>query len=132
MEFGSSVLADIWVIETTADKATFDAKCRLLADKFVQVEAELGEGPWFSGDRFSLVDAVFAPVFRYFDVFDRIVDLGVFSGLSRVPRWRMALSQRPSVKGAVVADYEAKLEVFLRRRDSHLATLMPGTLATAA
>ena len=35
------------------------------------VEAALGDWPFFSGADFSLVDAVFAPVFRYFDVFDR-------------------------------------------------------------
>src|SRR5947199_129810 len=71
-----------------------------------------------------LVDAVFAPIFRYFDVFDRFVELGSFEGLVKVPRWRRALVDRPSVKGAVVYDYEKKLEAFLRRQKSHLATLM--------
>ena len=30
----------------------------------------LAAAPWFDGESFSLVDAVFGPVFRYFDVFD--------------------------------------------------------------
>jgi hypothetical protein len=25
------------------------------------------QGPWFAGEHFSVIDAVFAPVFRYFD-----------------------------------------------------------------
>jgi glutathione S-transferase len=124
MEFGSSILGDIWTIETTADVASFDAKRRLLHEKFARLEGELGDGPWFACDRFSLVDAVFAPVFRYFDVLDRIVDLGTFDGLSKVQAWRRALAARPSVRDAVVADYEARLEAFLRRQRSHLATLM--------
>ncbi|MFO1160102.1 MAG: glutathione S-transferase family protein [Reyranellaceae bacterium] len=124
MEFGSSILADIWTIETTADAAAFDARRRLVHEKFARLEGELGRGPWFAGGRFTLVDAVFAPVFRYFDVFDRIVDLGTFAGLPKVQAWRRALAARPSVRGAVVADYEARLEAFLRRQDSHLATLM--------
>lgn len=124
MEFGSSILADIWMIETTADAAAFDARRRVLREKFARLEAELGQGPWFAGDRFTLVDAVFAPVFRYFDVFDRIVDLGAFDGLTKVPAWRRALAARPSVRDAVVADYEIRLEAFLRHQKSHLATLM--------
>lgn len=128
IEFGSSILADIWTIETTPDRAAFDAKVALLREKFGRLEAELGQrregGPYFAGDRFTLVDAAFAPVFRYFDVFDRLVDLGVFAGLSKVQAWRRALAARPSVRGAVVADYEARLEAFLRRRDSRLAQFM--------
>lgn len=124
MEFGSSILADIWTVETTADRMAFEAKCRLLHDKFARLETELGEGPYFAGPAFSLVDAVFAPAFRYFDVFDRVADLGVFTGLPRVGRWRRALAERPSVQGAVVPDYEARLAAFLARQKSHFASLM--------
>jgi glutathione S-transferase len=124
MEFGSSILADIWTVETTPDSGAFDAKRQALRAKFGRLEQELGEGPYFGGTDFSLVDAVFAPVFRYFDVFDRLVDLGSFAGLPKVQAWRKALAARPSVKEAVVADYEARLEAFLRRQPSHLAAQM--------
>jgi len=130
MEVGSSILADIWTIETTADRKAFETRLRGLREKFERLEAELGntaeEGPYFAGARFSLVDAVFAPVFRYFDVFDRFVDLGVFIDLSKVQRWRQALAARPSVRNAVAPDYEAKLEAFLRRQNSCLAAQMAG------
>ncbi|MBN9088235.1 MAG: glutathione S-transferase family protein [Reyranella sp.] len=125
MEFGSSILADIWTIETTPDAAAFEARRQALRTKFERLEAELGEGPYFAGAAFSLVDAVFAPVFRYFDLFDRLVALGTFDGLAKVRAWRRALAARPSVRGAVVPDYEARLEAFLRRQSSHLAHLMP-------
>jgi glutathione S-transferase len=121
MEFGSTILADIWSVETTPDEATFDAKVRTLREKFVRLEGELGSGPWFAGQRFSLVDAVFAPAFRYFDVFHRFVELGVFADLPRVQAWRQALAGRPSVRAAVAPDYESKLEAFLRRQPSWLA-----------
>lgn len=124
MEFGSTILADIWTVETTPDNAVFDGKVRGLRGKFERLEAELGEGPWFADRHFSLVDAVFAPAFRYFDVFDRFVDLGVFADLPKVQAWRRALSLRPSVRGAVSQDYEPKLEAFLRRQKSWLAARM--------
>lgn len=124
MEVGSSILADIWTLETTPDRAAFDAKALSLRDKFGRLEAILDRGPYFGGEHFSLVDAVFAPAFRYFDVFDRFVDLGTFTDLPKVQAWRRALAARRSVKSAVVVDYEVRLEAFLRRQDSWLAGLM--------
>lgn len=124
MEVSSSILADIWTLETTPDRAAFDAKALSLRDKFRRLEAVLDRGPYFGGEHFSLVDAVFAPAFRYFDVFDRFVDLGTFTDLPKVQAWRRALAARPSVKSAVVADYEVRLEAFLRRDESWLAGLM--------
>ena len=115
MEFGSSILADIWTLETTHERQAFDAKMTVLKEKFSRVETELGDGPYFAGERFCVVDATFAPVFRYFDVFDRMVDLGVFSRTPKVRAWRQALSERPSVKRAVVADYPERLAAFLKR-----------------
>ena len=115
MEFGSSILADIWVVETTKDRTAFDTKLTVLREKFARLEAALGEGPYFAGTRFSVVDAVFAPVFRYFDVFDTITDLAVFDGLPKLQSRRKALALRPSVVGAVVPDYADRLHAFLRK-----------------
>jgi glutathione S-transferase len=64
---------------------------------------------------------VFAPVFRYFDVFDEIRDLGIFDGLPKVQAWRKALGARESVKGAVVVDYADRLRAFLKRHDGVIA-----------
>jgi glutathione S-transferase len=123
IEFGSAVLADIAGLYSAKDQATFAAKAEALATKFARLERHLGPGPWFDGD-FSLVDAVFGPVFRYFDVFDRIGEFGVLTGKPKVAAWRKALAARPSIRHAVGADYESRLEKFLAARHSHLSTLM--------
>ena len=128
MEFGSSILADIWVVETTKDRAALDAKLTLLQEKFARVEAQLEDGPFFAGAGFSLVDAAFAPVFRYFDVFDEIADLGVFRATPKVRAWRAALARRPSVREAVVADYPQRLRAFLLKQGGVIA----GQMARAA
>jgi glutathione S-transferase len=120
MEFGSSILADIWVVQTSADAGAFDDKVAVIKDKFARVEAVLGDGPYFAGERFSIVDAVFAPVFRYFDVFDTLADLRVFDGLPKVAAWRKALATRPSVVGAVGKDYPEQLMVFLKKHNGHI------------
>lgn len=120
MEFGSSILADIWVLETTTDARAFATKRQSLATKFAQIEAELQDGPFFAGQHFSIVDAVFAPIFRYFDVFDAIIDHGIFDGLARVIAWRRGLAARASVKAAVAADYPERLMSFLHKHDAIL------------
>lgn len=80
-------------------------------------------GPWFASARFSLVDAVFGPVFRYFDVFDAIRDYGIFADVPKVRQWRRVLTERPSVRDAVSADYPERLRRFLKTHDAYLHRL---------
>lgn len=123
MEFGSAILADIWGLETARDADVFEAKRTATAAKFDRVEAALGMGPYFAGERFSLVDAVFAPIFRYFDVFDELTDTGVFAEAPKMRAWRARLAERPSVEAAVGADYPDLLRAFLVRHAAHLLEL---------
>ena len=120
MEFGSSILSDLWGFETAKDQETYEQKRKALASKFATIEAALRDGPYFAGAGFSLVDAVFAPIFRYFDLFDTLADHGIFDGLDRISAWRKALAERPSVKAAVTADYSERLMAFLRDHDAYL------------
>lgn len=123
MEFGSTILSELWGLETTGDPAIFESKRQAVAAKFARVEEALGAGPFFGGANFSLVDAVFAPIFRYFDVFDRLIELSIFRDAPKVRAWRKALAQRPSVRAAVGADYPQLLHAFLVRHDAHLLKL---------
>jgi glutathione S-transferase len=123
MEFGSTILSELWGLETTGDPAVFETKRKAVAAKFLQVEKTLGAGPYFAGETFSLVDAVFAPIFRYFDVFDQLTDLSVFAETPKVSAWRKALAQRPSVRSAVAPDYPQLLQAFLVRHDAHMLKL---------
>ena len=123
MEFGSSVLSDLWGYETAEDASQLEIKRKALIAKFATIETVLTDGPYFAGNGFSLVDAVFAPVFRYFDLFDTLGDSGIFEGLERVRHWRKALSERASVKAAVSADYPQRLVEFLEKHNSILLRL---------
>lgn len=130
IEFGSAVLNDIAGLYGAPDGASFAIKIAALEAKFRRVETELGAGPWFGGDAFGLVDAVFGPVFRYFDVFDTIGDFGILTGKPKVASWRGQLSRRPSVIGAVAPDYPEQLRRFLIARGSHLSSLIAGDAAS--
>ena len=122
IEFGSAILADLWGFETAQDAAAFEAKRAALAARFATVEAELA-GPFFAGDRFTLVDATFGPIFRYFDVFDGIADTAIFAETPKVRSWRAVLAARPSVRDAVAPDYPQRLRAFLAKHDAWLLRL---------
>jgi glutathione S-transferase len=123
IEFGSAVLNDIAGLYSAADEAAFKAKAAQLEARFARLEARVAATPWFDGETFSLVDAVFGPVFRYFDVFDEVGDFGILAGKPKLARWRKSLATRPSVKSAVRADYPALLGDFIDRRRSFLSQL---------
>ena len=121
MEFGSSLLNTIAAFYNAADDNTLDARTKDIRRRFEQLEATLGEGPYFAGERFSIVDAVFGPVFRYFDVFETLGDFNFFGGLPNVKAWRARLAARHSVRDAAHENYHALLRVFLCKRGSALS-----------
>ncbi|MGB8399712.1 glutathione S-transferase family protein [Bradyrhizobium sp.] len=123
IEFGSAVLNDIAGFYAAPDDAAFKARTAQLAQRFARLEARVVAAPWFDGADFSLVDAVFGPVFRYFDVFDDIADFGILAGKPKLARWRQILAARPSVRMAVGADHPAPLRDFIARRKSWLSGL---------
>lgn len=136
MEFGSAMLNLIAAFYNAADEAALEARAAEIRSRLGQLEAALSQGPWFAGDHFGLVDAVFGPVFRYFDSFERIAPFGFGDGLPKLQRWRHELSRRPSVVAAVRPDYPALLWRFLQARGSALSrrmeSLSPGPAAASA
>jgi glutathione S-transferase len=123
IEFGSAILNDIAGFYAARDETAFKAKTSQLEQRFARLEARIAAAPWFDGADFSLVDAVFGPVFRYFDVFDDIADFGILAGKPTVARWRKNLAERPSVRNAVRPDYPALLRDFIKARNSFLSGL---------
>lgn len=124
IEFGSSILNEIGGFYSAADKPTFEQKRDSLIHKFSWLERSLNSSPYFAGEQFSLVDAVYGAIFRYFNTFDGIKEFHIFTDMPKVTLWRQALQTRSSVQQAVVSDYDDRLLKFLKRKNSYLATAM--------
>lgn len=123
MEFGSAILNAIGRFYSARDADAFRGEAVHLAGLFARLETALGNGPWFSGKDFSLVDAVYGPVFRYFDTFDRFGDFEILAEKPKIASWRANLAAHPAVIAAVRPDYDSELTAFLLRRESFLAKL---------
>ena len=124
IEFASATLDAIAGFYVAPDAEAFAARTTVLRERLQWLDRHLGDGPWFAGERFHLVDAAWGPVFRYFDTFDAIDDFGILDGLDRVAVYRRALERRSSVQTAAPAGYPQRLETFLLRRNSHLSEHM--------
>lgn len=123
VEFGSAVLNAIAAFYSAADDDALRLRHAGIVHHLATLEAALTEhnGPWFAGAHFSIVDAVFGPVFRYFDVFEAHTDFSFTTGLPTLHAWRQRLAARASVRGAVAPDYAQRLLAFLLQRDSALS-----------
>jgi len=121
IEFATQTLADGWQFLNATDPATADAKRAAFRDRLQTLETELGAGPYFGGVAFGMVDAVYAPLFRYFAIIDPAVSQPIFEGLPRVSVWRAALAARPSVTDAVVEDYAQRFREHLRQHQALIA-----------
>lgn len=125
MEFGSTILNSIAGFYNAPNEKTLTLKINEITEKFVQIELALSErGGYFSGDEFSIVDAVFGPIFRYFDAFELIDNFHFFEHTPKVRAWRQQLASRQSIQAAVSKDYQHLLKTFLANRQSALSKRM--------
>jgi glutathione S-transferase len=124
IEFGSNLLAKIASFYSAKDEKIFEAKRLDLMANLELLEATIDQAPYFAGEKFSLIDAVYAPIFRYFVAFDRYQNFGFSDRTPKVNAWREALLQRPSVQQAVAENYYDLLDEFLQKRDSVLGAIM--------
>ncbi len=116
--FGESLLFDQHRLMLAGDAGSFEETWTDNRARLARID-EAYTGPFFDGDRFSLVDAALAPLLQRYALAQRYVALpgyGDFTGLSR---WWDALAERPSVPGSVPDDFEERWRAFFREKDSH-------------
>lgn len=129
IEFGSTILNQIARYYSAESEVDFNLAAQNLRASFARVEAELVL-PFFSGESFQIVDAVYAPIFRYFDVFEQhlpaavVAEQGIFADYDKIAQWRRHLQARPSVIHAVAPDYPEGLIAFVKNKTSCLANIL--------
>ena len=121
VDFGVATLSEAWQFLNAKELAVANDKKAALGDKLQRLENTLEQGPYFSGSAFSMVDAMFAPIFRYFDLLNPDVSQPVFDNLPRVSALRDSLAHRPSVISAVRDDYADRLRLHLVKQQAILS-----------
>lgn len=132
IEFGSGLLNGIAQLYNAPTREAFTATSAMLRERLLQLDERLDNGPFFSGDRFRIIDAVYGPIFRYFDVLDSVMDLDLSREAEKVQRWHSHLRSRESVRQAVTVDYPERLLTFIQNRGSYMSTLIAGIKGNGA
>lgn len=124
IEFGSGILQSISSLYNAKDSDSFYKIHHEIQRKFRMIEEIVSDGPYFTGEQFHLIDAVYGPIFRYFDVFESYTNLNTFADLPKCQVWLKALRQRKSVQLAVAENYPDLLVQFLKNRGSYMSQLI--------
>jgi len=89
------------------------------------------DGPYFNGDKLSLVDAAYAPFLQRFAIADSKLHTGLLDKFPKVKAWVEALMANDAVKGSVVDDFLDQFVANLKRNGYYLATLFEKESAAA-
>lgn len=112
----------------TKTEAEMSAGLKEAPAKVAKIEQALTEergdaGPYFNGDRLSLVDAAYAPFLQRFTLVDRKLGTGLLDSYPLVSAWRDALLADEIVYGSVAANFEDEFEKSLKRRGFYVGTM---------
>ncbi|ANB03802.1 glutathione S-transferase [Ectothiorhodospira sp. BSL-9] len=119
IEFGSGAIIDqyrIMMAETEQDME--DHLASALAG-LRRLEAQLGDGPWFNGANFSLVDAAFAPLLMRYRLMNAREPLFEEDEFPRLKAWGEQLLALDAVTGSVPSDFPQRLSGYLAGKDGY-------------
>jgi len=105
IEFGSNSIFDMVKIFSSKDEKEYKEAVEAALKNLARLEKEAGEGPWFNGEDFSLVDCAYAPLFMRYKLLNarhRLFDVQDFPRLSE---WAEDLLELDAVKTSVVDDF---------------------------
>jgi len=128
IEFGSGLLVSAFQWAMAADKAGYEKAEKTLRDQFRKLEDQFGEGPYFNGDSFSLVDAAYAPFFMRHQFVDKLLDQDILLDFPQLKRWSGVLLNRESVQKSVIPDIEEKYIAYIRNKPTYMGKQFLATL----
>lgn len=103
--FASDCQGAYFDLVSAQDEAGFIAAGETLMKRFTQIEAKLGDGPYFNGQRLSLVDAAFAPLLMRLELLSEERPAYSKANFPKIATWSDVLLNTPSVKASVVEDF---------------------------
>ena len=118
LEFGNEILSTTFKLLHENDSKKFNLLKETLIDKFEILEEEFTEGNYFNGEDFAMIDAVYAPIFRYHQRIAGYKDYEIFEDAPTVKAWGDRLLEQPSVIKSIPESYEADITKFFKNLDS--------------
>lgn len=128
-DFVPTFSAALGNITYAADKAAVDKGVADMAGPLSRLETALaterkGPGPYFNGDKLSLVDAAYAPFLQRFSICEQVLKTGLLDKYPLVKAWTAALLADKRVTSALPDNFPEEYRDNLKRRKAYAHTLM--------
>lgn len=120
IEFGNEILSTTFDFLHTDDAKKFNHLKETLIDRFEIIEEELQHDKYFNGADFAMIDAVYAPIFRYQQQIATYKDYEIFEDAPNAKKWGELLLQRPSVINSIPESYDEDISNYFKNLDSIL------------
>ena len=120
IEFGNEILNTTYSFLNEDDPKKFNHLKETLIDRFEILEEEMIEGEYYNGEDFSMIDAVYAPLFRYQQQIAQHKDYGIFDDAANVKMWGERLLTRASVMNSIPDSYQEDMNNYFKKLDSIL------------
>ncbi len=124
IEFGGECCSLTFSLMVAADKPAFDTIVADLSARLARIEDLLGDGPFFNGADFALIDAAYAPIFIRLDVFRDLLGVEITDDLPRVHAWQARLLALPEVRAARVPELPDLFRQLIRNRKAYAEALI--------
>lgn len=116
-------------INYAKSREAVDEAVEVASGRVARIEAALRErgndGPYFNGDKISLVDCGYGPFFQRFNFCNSYLKTGLLDQFPLVSAWSKTLLSTDAIVGAVAPNFEEEYKANLGRRGAFTATLIP-------
>ena len=124
IDFGSSLILDFSAMIHSGDAESYDKKRAQVHKEFDWLENMLGDGPFFNGGEFSLVDIAYAPLFMRTNILNLADDLYPEDKYPRISQWAKQLLSIAVLTESVVPDFESLFKGHLCKKAPYSAKRM--------
>jgi glutathione S-transferase len=106
IEFASNMLGNLYMMKMSKDEERYNRYRATLVEQMHRLERNFGDGPWFNGEKFSLADTAFAPLFRQDCVAGNRLSVIDPASMPKIKAWADRLLALPEVRDSVVDEFE--------------------------
>ena len=122
IDFGSSLVLAFSAMIHSLDEDSYDKKLEQVKKQFAWLEPQLGDGPYFNGELFSLVDISFAPLFMRTSLLNLEDELYPQEQYPKVVAWSEQLLALPELEKSVVSDFTTLFTGHIKNKAPYVAT----------
>ena len=125
IEFGSSLFMLNYQMSMAETEEVFKEKQEAMSNALSRLEAQFGDGPYFNGDKFTILDACLAPFFQRMFLIENEKAIGTFDNVPKMKAWGERLMQLETVKTSVVPEFDELFVDYLKNKEgSYLSNLL--------